>query len=71
MAIWRPLLELILEKISKDGDYHKRLQNTQIYAVKDFLKALNKDPNNLREVKRTYSDIPLILVLELCIGIVF
>uniref|UniRef100_A0ACD5XMZ0 Uncharacterized protein n=1 Tax=Avena sativa TaxID=4498 RepID=A0ACD5XMZ0_AVESA len=41
-----------LEEISKDGTYHKRLKKAQIFTVKDFLKALNKDANKLRkEVK--------------------
>ncbi|KAM0921740.1 hypothetical protein ACQ4PT_006675 [Festuca glaucescens] len=38
-----------LEEISKDGTYHKRLQNAEIFTVKDFLKALNNDANKLRE----------------------
>ncbi|CAM0949487.1 unnamed protein product [Alopecurus aequalis] len=38
-----------LEEISKDGTYHKRLQKAQIFKVRDFLKAINKDANKLRE----------------------
>ncbi|KAM0824715.1 hypothetical protein ACQ4PT_070012 [Festuca glaucescens] len=41
-----------LEEISKDGVYSKRLKEVQIFTVKDFLKALNKDANKLREVLR-------------------
>ncbi|KAM0921732.1 hypothetical protein ACQ4PT_006673 [Festuca glaucescens] len=37
-----------LEEISKDGTYRKRLNDAQIYTVRDFLKALNKDANKLR-----------------------
>ncbi|TVU49845.1 hypothetical protein EJB05_01183 [Eragrostis curvula] len=44
-----------LEKISKNGDYHKRLQEAQIYTVEDFLKALNKDPDNLCKVLKMNS----------------
>jgi hypothetical protein len=38
-----------LEEISKDGTYHKRLQNAEIFTVKDLLKALNNDANKLRK----------------------
>ena len=38
-----------LEEISKDGIYHKRLQKAQIFKVQEFLKAINKDANKLRE----------------------
>lgn len=39
-----------LEEISKDGIYHRRLKNAQIFKVEDFLKALNKDADGLREM---------------------
>ncbi|KAK1627465.1 hypothetical protein QYE76_001780 [Lolium multiflorum] len=38
-----------LEEISKDGTYRKRLNKAKILTVQDFLKALNKDANKLRE----------------------
>ncbi|KAM3272787.1 hypothetical protein ACQJBY_042708 [Aegilops geniculata] len=38
-----------LDEISKDGIYHKRLKNAHIFTVEDFLKALNKDADELRE----------------------
>jgi hypothetical protein len=38
-----------LEEISKDGTYRKRLDKAQIFTVRDFLKALNKDANKLRK----------------------
>ncbi|GJN34806.1 hypothetical protein PR202_gb23502 [Eleusine coracana subsp. coracana] len=39
-----------LEEIAKDGRYFKRLENNNIYTVEDFLKALNKDPDNLAKI---------------------
>ncbi|EMS67623.1 hypothetical protein TRIUR3_29820 [Triticum urartu] len=39
-----------LEEISKDGIYHRRLKDAQIFKVEDFLKALNKDADELREM---------------------
>ncbi|KAI4987490.1 hypothetical protein ZWY2020_020290 [Hordeum vulgare] len=39
-----------LEEISKNGTYHGRLMNAQIFKVEDFLKALNKDADELREM---------------------
>lgn len=37
-----------LEEIANDGTYHRRLKNAKIYTVEDFLKALNKDADDLR-----------------------
>ncbi|KAI4987489.1 hypothetical protein ZWY2020_020289 [Hordeum vulgare] len=37
-----------LEEIANDGTYHNRLKNAKIYTVEDFLKALNKDADDLR-----------------------
>jgi hypothetical protein len=39
-----------LDEIAKDGKYCKRLKEKNIRTVEDFLKALNKDPDNLAEV---------------------
>ncbi|KAK3139987.1 hypothetical protein QOZ80_5AG0393660 [Eleusine coracana subsp. coracana] len=39
-----------LEEIAKDGKYFKRLENNNIHTVEDFLKALNKDPDNLAKI---------------------
>ncbi|TVU49836.1 hypothetical protein EJB05_01174, partial [Eragrostis curvula] len=39
-----------LEEIAKDGRYFKRLEEKKIYTVEDFLKALNKNPDNLAEI---------------------
>ncbi|XP_020170190.1 calmodulin-binding protein 60 D isoform X2 [Aegilops tauschii subsp. strangulata] len=39
-----------LEEISRDGIYHRRLKNVHIFTVEDFLKALNKDADVLREM---------------------
>ncbi|PKU84554.1 hypothetical protein MA16_Dca017940 [Dendrobium catenatum] len=43
--VWR------LEKIGKDGTFHKRLAAESIYTVQDFLKLLSVDPNRLRKVR--------------------
>ena len=39
-----------LKEIAKDGIYCKRLEKEKILTVQDFLKALNKDPENLAKV---------------------
>ncbi|CAN6356472.1 unnamed protein product [Urochloa humidicola] len=39
-----------LEEIAKDGTYQKRLEENDIFTVQDFLKALNKDPDNLATI---------------------
>ncbi|XP_062204453.1 calmodulin-binding protein 60 B-like isoform X2 [Phragmites australis] len=39
-----------LEKIAKDGKYFERLAKKNIHTVEDFLKALNKDPDNLAKI---------------------
>ncbi|CAN6356466.1 unnamed protein product, partial [Urochloa humidicola] len=39
-----------LKKIAKGGTYCKRLEDENIFTVQDFLKALNKDPDNLAKV---------------------
>lgn len=43
--VWR------LEKIGKDGAFHKRLTRENILTVKDFLTSLILDPARLRQVR--------------------
>lgn len=47
--VWR------LEKIGKDGAFHKRLNKQSIKTVKDFLTSLNRDPARLRNVCPSYN----------------
>ncbi|GER27809.1 calmodulin-binding family protein [Striga asiatica] len=42
--VWR------LEKIGKDGSFHKRLNNSGIYTVEDFLRFVVRDPQKLRSI---------------------
>ncbi|XP_057514868.1 uncharacterized protein LOC130796515 isoform X1 [Actinidia eriantha] len=42
--VWR------LEKIGKDGAFHKRLSKETINTVKDFVTLLNIDPQRLKEI---------------------
>lgn len=42
--VWR------LEKIGKEGAFHKRLNRESIRTVKDFLTLLNLDASRLRKV---------------------
>lgn len=42
--VWR------LEKIGKDGSFHKRLNNARIYTVEDFLRLAVRDPQKLRSI---------------------
>ncbi|OEL26926.1 Calmodulin-binding protein 60 D [Dichanthelium oligosanthes] len=44
-----------LEEIARNGPYRRRLQEAEIFTVQDFLKALNKDPNKLREILKMES----------------
>lgn len=46
--VWR------LEKIGKDGAFHKKLTSMGINTVQDFLKLSVVDPSKLRKVS-TYS----------------
>ncbi|XP_062203248.1 uncharacterized protein LOC133905469 isoform X2 [Phragmites australis] len=39
-----------LEEIAKHGKYRKRLEEMSIFTVQDFLKALNKDSDNLARI---------------------
>lgn len=45
--VWR------LEKIGKDGTFHKKLTSQGIKTVQDFLKLANIDPEKLRRVRIT------------------
>uniref|UniRef100_A0A5B7AKZ3 Calmodulin-binding protein 60 D n=1 Tax=Davidia involucrata TaxID=16924 RepID=A0A5B7AKZ3_DAVIN len=42
--LWR------LERIAKDGAFHKRLASKKIYTVKDFLRLYVTDPSSLRSI---------------------
>ena len=42
--VWR------LEKIGKDGAFHKKLNKAGIYNVKEFLRLMVKDAQKLRTV---------------------
>ncbi|KAJ9689513.1 hypothetical protein PVL29_014948 [Vitis rotundifolia] len=42
--VWR------LEKIGKDGSFHKRLNNAHIYSVEDFLRLVVRDSQKLRSI---------------------
>lgn len=43
--VWR------LEKIGKDGSFHKRLNKAGIYTVEDFLRLIVRDSQRLRNVR--------------------
>ncbi|KAK7389033.1 hypothetical protein VNO78_23864 [Psophocarpus tetragonolobus] len=45
--VWR------LEKIGKDGAFHKRLSREKIHTVREFLTLLNLDPAKLRSILGT------------------
>ncbi|XP_042030394.1 calmodulin-binding protein 60 C-like [Salvia splendens] len=42
--VWR------LEKIGKDGSFHKRLNKAGIFTVEDFLRLVVRDPQKLRHI---------------------
>lgn len=42
--VWR------LEKIGKDGSFHKRLNKSGIFSVEDFLRMVVRDSQKLRSV---------------------
>lgn len=42
--VWR------LEKIGKDGSFHKRLNKNGIFSVEDFLRMVVRDSQKLRSV---------------------
>lgn len=43
--VWR------LEKIGKDGSFHRRLNKADIYTVEDFLRYVVRDSQKLRNVR--------------------
>lgn len=43
--VWR------LEKIGKDGSFHKKLNEAGIYKVEDFLRLVVRDSQKLRNVR--------------------
>lgn len=47
--VWR------LEKIGKDGSFHKRLNTANIYTVEDFLRLVVRDSQKLRSVSVIFS----------------
>lgn len=57
--VWR------LEKIGKDGAFHKRLSQEKIKTVEDFLRHLNLDSAKLRSVIMNYYLILYIYILQL------
>lgn len=46
--VWR------LEKIGKDGSFHKRLNKAGIFTVEDFLRLVVKDSQKLRTVRISF-----------------
>ncbi|KAM5588401.1 calmodulin-binding protein 60 D-like [Rosa sericea] len=42
--VWR------LEKIGKDGSFHKRLNKAGVFSVEDFLRLVNRDSQRLRNI---------------------
>lgn len=65
--VWR------LEKIGKDGSFHKRLNKSGIFTVEDFLRLVVRDSQKLRNVrisKFSCKDVVFFLfVFFLCCGI--
>ena len=53
--VWR------LEKIGKDGAFHRRLSKERIKTVKDFLTLYFVDPARLRNVRIYWISLPYIL----------
>jgi hypothetical protein len=47
--VWR------LEKIGKDGSFHKRLNQAGIFTVEDFLRLVVRDQQKLRNVCKGFS----------------
>lgn len=58
--VWR------LEKIGKDGAFHKRLRQEKVSTVKDFLILLFLDPTRLRNV-RSYDFIIFVVKAYSCL----
>lgn len=55
--VWR------LEKIGKDGSFHKRLNKANIFTVEHFLRLVVKEPQKLRNVRKliSYNNLPPVL----------
>lgn len=54
--VWR------LEKIGKDGSFHRRLNNAGIFTVEDFLRHVVRDPQKLRNVSTCSFLFPVYLI---------
>ena len=63
--VWR------LEKIGKDGAYHKRLCELNINTVKDFLIKYSIGPTKLREVKNMFFLCIVVVLITLVLNILF
>lgn len=59
--VWR------LEKIGKDGSFHKRLNKSGIFTVEDFLRLVVRDSQRLRNVR--ISGFACNIVIFFCCGI--
>ena len=57
--VWR------LEKIGKDGPFHKRLSTAGIFTVEEFLRLVVRDQQKLRKVSLDFGS--KIKMLLLCI----
>jgi hypothetical protein len=55
--VWR------LDKIGKDGAFHKRLNQSGIQTVEDFLRLVVMDPQRLRNVFSTTLLLAVLLVI--------
>ena len=55
--VWR------LEKIGKDGSFHKRLNKEGIFTVEEFLRLVVKDSQKLRNVSVAFGSLVKIYVL--------
>jgi len=59
--VWR------LEKIGKDGSFHKRLSAAGIYTVEDFLRLGVRDSQRLRTVRHLDDIWPSFMIISLCL----
>ena len=57
--VWR------LEKIGKDGSFHKRLNKSGILTVEEFLRLVVRDPQKLRTVSSFFHAFVFVCVLVL------
>jgi len=69
--VWR------LEKIGKDGAFHKKLNKAGIYNVKEFLRLMVKDSQKLRTVSArfnypvSYQDVQILLFIMMTLTLIF